>query len=192
MTPKRINFNSDTKTFQANGVTYYIEYKLCKLRYVEKEKLEPIIRFGSTLEELQKQFSDMYAMGQTGTSQMKFNHFVIETAANNLDIEERFMSGKNLEAVLDYCCLFCNRENEDIREFDTRLNEQKKKDWQKEGIAVLDFFFLCWLGLGNSAKDFLEMIQKNQSQAKSLLEGLTFPLKTKETEKDLKQSIPKT
>lgn len=192
MKPKRIDFNETS--FVANGVTYNIEYILTKERYVEKEKIEPVIRFGVTLDEIQKQFSDTVAMSEdVRVAPIKFIHTVTENAMNNLDIKSRYLEGKNVENILDYCCLFCNTEDEDIKKAPTaRQIKKKKSDWEKEGIAMLDFFFLAWTGLGNLAQDFLELIKENQEQANHLVTDMNSLLKMENDLKGSSPSIPET
>ena len=191
--PKRIDLNKTS--FEANGKTYHIEYTLAKLRYTEKEKLEPLIRFGVTVEDCYKDWEKLYATGEAALSPVKFVHETMQTALKYIGAKERFLSVDNTSVVLDYCCLFCNTEDEDIREFSKKKNKQKKADWEAEGIAVLDFFFLAWIGLRNTPKSFLDLLKENQELVMPLntdLKSLSRMRQAKQDSKDSKQPTPET
>ena len=151
-----------------------------------------MIRFGVSSEDVVNDWEKIYSQGQSEISPVKFIHETMQTALKYINWKDNFLAGDNTTAILDYCCLFLNKEGEDIREYNEVNNQIKKADWEAEGIAVLDFFFFAWSGLGNLAKDFLELIKENQEQTKLLNTDLSSHLKMAQDTKDLKQSTPKT
>lgn len=120
--------------FQANGTRYVVRTSLTVTRFEQFEKIQVRVGYGVDFRQmfanLRKAFDYLNASQPADASIILHN--MMSGVKNNLD-------GRDNE-VLDLCCLFICREDEDVTVYDEQLNKKKKEDWSKEGITMDSFF----------------------------------------------------
>lgn len=130
------NVTLEDVNFIANGNKYFIEPQISIERFKQMQKLEIEFSFGSSYKELMSGIKECYASinkGQFGDSAVILHNLM--NSISNLESREH--------PILEYCALFINREGEDRRAYDEKINAEKIIDWKEEGIAMHDFFKLA-------------------------------------------------
>jgi len=124
--------------FTANGVKYVIHTSLSINRFEQFEKLQVQVGYGVDFRNLFKNLRKSYDYLNGGqpadAAVMVYN--IMNGVKNNIDDRDN--------EVLDLCALFICREDEDLAQYDEKLNKAKKEDWALEGIAMESFFSLAF------------------------------------------------
>lgn len=142
---KRINVKKGS--FVANGKTYLIQPdEITISRYETYEKVALQVGWGYSFEDMFEAVKKMYHFATTGESPLKALHEIAIICMNLLngvkDYEER-----EHPLILRFCTLFINQEGEDLTKWSETLALDKIMDWQKEGIAMTDFFLCSTLAI---------------------------------------------
>jgi hypothetical protein len=148
-----IKLDASTKTFKANGTTYYVERSISADRYREYLNIEMELGNGmSSVDFFHKVKEAWSIIADTPIQSLSPNHL---NKAQNLLYQSMEGIGKiadrDLE-VLRICALFINYDDEDRRFYSKDIEERKIKDWREAGIDVNSFFLL--------ASTFSESIQR--------------------------------
>ena len=129
---KEIDFSKGE--FEANGVKYFIDYKLSIARNREFERLQARLGFGTDFKTLHDNIGKAINLINGGKQveghAMLYN--IYEMIAHKL--EDRY------DPALLICALFINKEGEDLAKYDEKLDKAKIDDWEKEGLKMNDFF----------------------------------------------------
>lgn len=137
---KRINFK--TRKFKANGVWYHIDDVVSVARFREYEKLIPQITFGVSFDQMFSTLRTIYDASTQGESTLSALHTCATLSYNQMrsvaDVGE-----EKTAPILLFCALFCNAVKEDAAKYDEKVINEKIENWQKEGIAIQDFFTLA-------------------------------------------------
>jgi uncharacterized protein (DUF885 family) len=126
-----------SKTFIANGKTYFIEDKLSYNRWLEYQKLEVELTFDISFEALFDKLNEAYAL----LNQQRFADSsvcirdLMVGVASNID--------KRVHPAYAMCALFINTEDEDRTEIDEHSINIKIDDWNKEGYSIQTFFSIA-------------------------------------------------
>ena len=151
--------NLEEKTFMANGNKYYYSQNMCIDRFVEFERLQAHVGFGKDFKNLYDEMKRAYDFLNTNklADGAVVLHNLINGIAQNLE--------KRDHPILQLCALFINREDENVKEFDASLNDQKIEDWKKEGYAIADFFQLAFNFVEGFIPAYNEIIQDISNEA---------------------------
>lgn len=138
---KRIDIKSGV--FEANGHIYKVQVDQITIsRFEIYEKLALEIGISATFEDLFNSVKSIYDKLTTCEIPMKGNHESSVIAMNLLHGLKKYGDGEPHQ-VLRFCTLFINREGEDLTKWDEHMAKDKITDWEKEGIAMADFFLLA-------------------------------------------------
>jgi len=136
---KRIDFTKeDIEIIGASGK----KYKFCKYisieRYKALQKIELEVSFGISFEEIYKRLLKAKDLGNDGKGIDAWNIImnIIDGLANRL--EDR------VTPVMKMCALFLNYEGENDEVYNDKDNEEKARDLERSGYAVVDFFQLAF------------------------------------------------
>lgn len=143
----RIDFSKGE--FMANGKRYIIEDEFSISRWVAKEKYELELGYGTDFKGMFSAWEECYALANA----QRFADIAVLAHSKVKGLE---LLAKRQPAILKYCALFCNWEAEDRKAFSDDMVTQKINDWEKEGIAIGDFFTLA----ANTIPDFIESYKK--------------------------------
>lgn len=146
-----------TKEFEANGRKYIISDKISIERYMEYQKLSPLLTFGTNFEEMFIQLKKAY------------NHLNKQNFADSSVIIHNLLTSvasveqtSRVHPALKMAALFVNRENEDCAVYNEELTNDKINDWTKEGFNISDFFTLALNSISGFRQAYQEYIEKNQ------------------------------
>ena len=152
------------KEFVANGNKYIILDKLTTARWIEYEKLQPLVTYGVTFKQLDTNHRKAFDFlnKQKFADAAVIMHNIMNGVINATD-------EKRIHPVLLMCSLFMVREDEDVKIFDEKYMEEKILDWHAEGIDMMDFFQFAL----SSIHGFRETLLKStESQIQSISEDL--------------------
>ena len=161
---KRINIKSGK--FTAGDETYYIQPNLSVIRYVEYLKRVPRLTFHTTFKGMYDTLHKIYNVTASGNDMIYAIQQARELSWNQLDAIQRF-DEHELPDIIDFVALFCNKEGEDVGQFDISIHENKKTMIAKEGYAIQDFFTLAF----HLIESFSEGYQKIQETIARITEG---------------------
>lgn len=127
----------DDKEFTANGRRYIIEERLSVARWIEYEKQQVEVGFGTSLKLIFASLMSAY----TAVNEQRF----ADAAVILRDIMKGISTIEKREAplVMKLCMLFINREDEDRTVYDEKLMAEKIEDMIEEGIDINSFFHLA-------------------------------------------------
>ena len=158
---------SQLDEFTANGNRYVIRTSLTVNRFEQFEKLQVRVGYGVDFRQMfgnmRKAFDYLNESQPADAAIILYN--LMNGIKNNID-------GRDNE-VLDLCCLFICREDEDVAEYNPELNKLKKEDWAKEGIAMESFFFLAF----NLVNGFIPVYQQVSASISEHLENVQNELR---------------
>jgi hypothetical protein len=152
--PRRLDFSKDD--FDANGNHYHFSPSLTLTRYREFEKVLPKVAYGSTLHEIYNE--DLKIVEEINKGRYVQAGVIISNRANRM--YERLQD--RITPVVRLCCLFINRDGEDITTIDEKTMEEKATDWEKAGFDYTDFFRLAF-NLVNNLVPVFETTSPNTS-----------------------------
>lgn len=145
-----------TKEFAANGKQYFIADKISIDRYAEYQKLMPLLTFGVNFEEMYKQLKNAY--NHLNAQKFADSSVIIHNLLSNVATVEQ---SSRVHPALKMAALFINTKDEDVREFNEQLTEEKIKDWTLEGYSISDFFTLSLNSISGFREAFQEYTEKN-------------------------------
>lgn len=155
------------RVFEANGNKYKIlnsDSIMSPKKYALFTKMTAAFGFNMGFEGLLKHFDDQDRLILDISPQDSLT----KRAAlfQNKAIKERVIESieSRYDSILAFCTLFIVREGEDTTEYDEDLANEKMEDWQKEGIAMSNFFFVS----ASITPAFIEAWQKARTQKQSL------------------------
>lgn len=164
------SFDTKGNQFVANGHNYYISEKISVRRFREFEKLVPQLTFGVGFNEMYAALGKAYkALNDKRNADAAVIVHNIMSGIKDADDESRF------HPALHTCALVINREGEDTGKYDKALQEEKIRDWEEEGLNMLDFFTLALTSINGFRETYLLHIQK---QAQELVEKTDLMKKT--------------
>lgn len=159
---------SQLDEFMANGNRYVIRTSLTLTRFEQFEKLQVRVGYGvdfrQMFSQMRKAFDYLNESQPADASVILYN--LMNGIKNNID-------GRDNE-VLDLCCLFICREDENVAEYSPELNKLKKEDWVKEGIAMESFFTLAF----NLVNGFIPIYQQVSASISEHLENVQNEVKS--------------
>jgi len=156
MNLKELDFKS--KEFTANGRKYIISDKISIERYMEYQKLVPLLTFGTNFEEMFQQLKKAYAHlnKQNFADSAVIIHNILSSVGN---VEQT----SRVHPALKMAALFINREDEDCAIYNEEITKDKIEDWTKEGFNISDFFTLALSSISGFRQAYQEFI-KSESQ----------------------------
>jgi hypothetical protein len=140
----------DAKSFKANGNEYFIKNTLNIKRFREWEKLENHFAFGKSFKEIYDDLKNCVEFANKGKTIEAWNIILNLMEGIGSKLED-----KQHPALLA-CTLFMVTKDEDLTQWDESFAEQKISDWEKEGIAMADFFRFS----ANFATDFIPIYEE--------------------------------
>lgn len=157
----------EASSFTANQKEYFIKPTLTVKRFIEYEKLQNHFAFGKTFEEIYKDLKSAIELGDKGKGIEAWSMIVNLRDGIAEKLEDR------THPALLLCSLFVVLKDEDLSKWDQQEAELKIKDWETEGIAMMDFFRLA----ANLVTNFIPILDEiSQSSLKILAKerfGLT-------------------
>lgn len=143
------------KQFEANGKTYIISDKISIARYIEYQKLMPMLTFGTSFDEMFKQLKNAY------------NHLNKQNFADSAVIIHNILSNvarveetERVHPALKMAAMFINTKDEDTSIYDEEGTKQKIADWTLEGYSISDFFSLSLNSISGFRDAFQEYTEK--------------------------------
>lgn len=126
-------------SWEANGRVYRVYESVSFERYQMYELLQVEIGLARTFQQFQEQIDEAYDLCQkVATGKPVFADLAV--LLRDLKIGTMLVGERQTHAVLKMCCLFINREGEDIRYIDEAVIESKVEDWRTAGIDMAYFF----------------------------------------------------
>jgi hypothetical protein len=149
--------NLKTTEFVANGNKYIISDKISIERYMEYQKLVPLLAFGTNFEEMFQQLKKayMHLNKQNFADSAVIIHNILSSVGN---VEQ----ASRVHPALKMAALFINRNNEDIAIYNEEIINEKIKDWTVEGFNISDFFTLALNSISGFRQAYLEFTKKEQ------------------------------
>lgn len=147
------------KKFTANGNKYVISEKISIERYIEYQKLSPLLTFGTNFEEMFKQLKKVYE--NLNKQNFADSAVIIHNLLTSVGTVEQ---SSRVPAALKMAALFINREDEDITVYNEEIMTDKILDWTKEGYNIGDFFSLALNSISGFRQAYLEFTEKNQAE----------------------------
>jgi hypothetical protein len=148
-----------SKEFTANGKNYIISDKISIERYMEYQKLSPLLTFGTNFEEMFIQLKRAYAhLNKQNFADSSVIIHNLLTSVGNVEQTSR------VHPALKMAALFINREDEDCAVYNEELTNAKIADWTKEGFNISDFFTLALNSISGFRQAYQEYIEKNQAE----------------------------
>lgn len=131
------NIDTNSKSFTANGKTYFIESQLSVKRFIAFQKLEIELAYGVG-------FSGVLKALNRGIEHLNKTQWVDAAVvlSNTRDSIIRNDKDQRVPAV-DICSLFINTENEDRKIITDEMLAEKQKDFEAEGIPISFFLSLA-------------------------------------------------
>ncbi|MDQ3048837.1 MAG: hypothetical protein M3R27_14900 [Bacteroidota bacterium] len=127
-----------SNSFTANGKKYIISDKISVQRWKAYEKLVPRLTFGLSFEEIFKNLEKAYAA--LNKQQFANSAVIIHNVMNGISsIDDE----KKVSPALMMCALIINREDENTAEYNEPALREKIKDWEMEGLNMMDFLELA-------------------------------------------------
>lgn len=143
------------KKFTANGKEYIVSDKISINRYIEYQKLQPLLTFGTNFEEMFKQLKNAY--NNLNKQNFADSAVIIHNILNNVSKVEE---SSRVHPALKMAAMFINTKEEDISVYDEEITKQKIEDWAKEGYSVSDFFTLSLNSISGFRQAFQEYTEK--------------------------------
>ncbi len=164
---KRIDFTKDT--FEANGVSYFIEKGMSLKRFNEYQILEKETTFGMD-------FMKMFTL--LGEIREAFNECRFIDGSVKLDNLQRGVAQIHTRspAVMKMCALFINTKDENRQIITEQMIRSKMEDWNE--YDVRDFFTLALNGVKGFIDvytNFSPIISAQDQVLKSKAEGRKAP-----------------
>jgi hypothetical protein len=135
-------------------------------RWEEFEKLQPRLGFGLDFAGIFSTLNLSIDLANKGKGVEAWNLIYNLKTSVGERLENR------IDSAMSICCLFLNREDEDITSVDIELFKEKVSDWKQEGIAAVDFFVLA----SNLVRGFVEALQ---TDSPTFSQGKTIKKKSK-------------
>lgn len=127
-----------SKNFTANGKEYRIESSLSFDRWMDMQRMEVELSFGTDLQSILKGLKDIYS---ALNARDKLADASVIT--KNLILGVSTLDDKRIPTVLRMCALFINYKDEDRTVFTEALAQEKINDWRTEGYEINGFFQLA-------------------------------------------------
>jgi hypothetical protein len=144
--------------FEANGNEYFIEPEISAERFAKMQEFEIELGFGINYKTMLDGLGEAYQLLNEGKN--------ADAAVHIHHIREGIVGLENREfAILQYCACMINTMDEDRREWNEQVMNNKIKDWNAEGIDYRCFFPLAInmvRGLKESYVKFTQDISKSE------------------------------
>lgn len=148
---KLLKIDKETKSFQANGKTYYVEESISFDRWEKYLEFNVELGWDCTIPEMAKALGQIY----NHLNDQNFADAAVLTRDKMMGLKQ--MSEKKIPAALKLCALFVNEEKEDRRFINEDMISKKVEDWKQEGIDVAGFFQLAL----HIIPGYMESLKKN-------------------------------
>lgn len=151
--------------FTANGKKFVISDKLSIRRWKEYEKLGPRLTYGVDFESMNKQHTKAWE----ALNKQKFADasVIIHNLMNGIkDVND----DKRVHPCLLMCALLINYEGENAAEYDEKLQHEKIKDWEAEGLSIADFFHFALNAIQGFRETYISYIQKQAEKVSQNME----------------------
>lgn len=133
--PKATRFMAGAKLDREYRVYESVSFE----RYQAYELLQVEVGLARTFQQFQDQIDEAYLLcNQVASGKPVFADLAV--LLRDLKIGTMLVGERQTHAVLKMCCLFINREGEDLRYIDEALIESKVDDWRAAGIDMAFFF----------------------------------------------------
>lgn len=138
--------------FETENHRYWIQPdKLSIARYKQYKWMTHDVVFN---EDVKKTIDKLIHINELATGKTKeYNLLSVcskianETHELTMKLMDMTTLNTRLDRVLMLVALFCNRDDEDIRIYDEKIQLEKVKDWEEHGFDIEGFFLLCFLAL---------------------------------------------
>ncbi len=137
---KRLDFKQGT--FVANGNKYYITNQIAIGRKKMLDQIKVKIGTGMDVGEL---FKYMSALDKELIADRSPIHNLAQARQLNLNAMHNLKAliEGDTDVFLQFCGLFINKEDEDVKTITKELIDEKIDDWTQEGFAYEDFFLFA-------------------------------------------------
>jgi hypothetical protein len=129
--------------------------RLSVARYSKYIQFTPQVSFGVNFEELFDSFKKIFEATTNGSDIMKGLHTASTEAMNQMEAIKGLLDDVRRPAVLWFCALFCNYEDENIAEWDQDKMQQKIDAW--DNINIYDFFVLAINAIKGLKDEYLKL-----------------------------------
>lgn len=180
---KRIDFEKGSFV-GGSGKTYYIVDSLPVDYWIQSQMLIPEVTYGVDFKSLHGTLKGAYSALTSGNEMMKGVRLAGDMLYNQMHAIGQFGSEKRNHPVLKMAGLWCQTEDEDISQYDDKLNERKVEDFRSSGIDMNDFFLLCSVKIRHFREIYLEF--------HDLIESLENPTPSKSGDQPLDSSTSTT
>lgn len=153
------DLNLKTTEFMANGNKYIISDKISIERYMEYQKLVPLLAFGTNFEEMFQQLKRAYTNLNSRDGKIADAAVIIHNLLTSIGNVEQ---SSRVHPALKMAALFINRDNENPAVYNEEQMNEKIKDWTVEGFNISDFFTLALNSISGFRQAFLEFTKKEQ------------------------------
>jgi hypothetical protein len=133
-----LKIESGTRSFEANGKTYYIETSMSIDRWRDYQKMEVELSFGQSFKEIREGLKEIYTALNAKDRLADAAVLTKNLLAGVATIDEN-----RTPTVLKMCALFINTKDEDRTCIDQRRIDEKVEDWSRAGIDHASFFHLA-------------------------------------------------
>lgn len=168
--PALKTIGADEKEFVANGTTYRIAQSLSYDRWKDMQLLEVELGYGASVAELNKGLGEAFDL----LNKQKFAEAAVRISALRTGLAA--LSDDRIPTILQLCCLFVNRKDEDIRTITPELIRSKVDDWRAEGIDIVNFFTWALAVLPGFMRAYADATKPSSLIEKKQSEGRTEPI----------------
>jgi len=145
--------------FEANGKMYFIEPEVSAERFAKMQELEIELGFGVDYKTMFDGLGEAYELLNSGRN--------ADAAVHVHHIRESIGGLENREyPIMQYCACFINTKDEDRRKWDEKIQGDKIKDWNEEGISYTSFFPLAINTVRGLKENYLRFIQDTSQKSK--------------------------
>lgn len=132
-----IKITNETKEFEADGITWYIEEQISYDRWIAFLKYNQELAFNMDLDSMWENLEASY----NANNEQRY----ADSAVILRDIMQgvKNMSDKRIPAACKVCALFINEKDEDRRWINEDMIQKKINHWRNAGIEMGSFFQLA-------------------------------------------------
>ena len=136
---KRLDFKTiSSEGFETAKAKYYLEQDISVARYRVFEKYQLELAYGMDFETIHHNHANIINLidkGKTVQAHAELHNMFTKFGHK---LENRF------DRAIRLCSLFILREGENPAEHDEKIEAEKIRDWEAEGISMNDFFTLAF------------------------------------------------
>lgn len=153
-----LKITPNTKSFMANGKKYLIEDSISEARWLAYQKLQLELAFNIQFSEMFQELKESYeALNRSKPADAAVRIY-------NLMHGIKQVGEAQVPTITAMCALFINREDEDRRIITDSMIEEKRNDWNEEGVDINSFFQLAVHSIPGFIEIYKEISQSTSNQ----------------------------